>query len=442
MAVNKVEINGEVQLDLTQDTVTPQTLLSGATAHSADGNAISGAAPAVRYDTAQSLSTTQKKQARDNIGAGDMLASVYDSGGKKQNIYAYADNVSAYEAKLQWGGAEISNGISPIDAAALPNLYTNRLAFAKANFISVEYSNDGGTTWQDYGLSDEEKIAIITDVAEINEIYVGKNPRDATIDSRLRLTIDAVSSSIYTRAKKILVNFNTTNMGKHRMTVETATIGSPDTFTQLGQYDISGGPGWNSIPCDFILGGNPTQYNQAKLIRFTFQPLANPSSSYISPFLRRVFVFGINDWYTPSNLARFGRVYTYDAAQNVTFPGKVSATEFSGKGGDVTVDFSQNTTRANISTGEKISVLFGKISKWFADLKGLAFKDKVALSDLEQDVRAGLAPEPSITYDDDGKFLRVEGDKWVKQQSIIYSTEDLTAGTSQLGSGVLYVVYE
>ena len=44
MAVNKVEVNGETKLDLTQDTVTPENLLSGATAHNAAGEPISGAA--------------------------------------------------------------------------------------------------------------------------------------------------------------------------------------------------------------------------------------------------------------------------------------------------------------------------------------------------------------------------------------------------------------
>jgi len=42
MAVNKVEINGEVKLDLTQDTVTPQSLLQGTTAHNAAGEEIEG----------------------------------------------------------------------------------------------------------------------------------------------------------------------------------------------------------------------------------------------------------------------------------------------------------------------------------------------------------------------------------------------------------------
>lgn len=42
MAVNKVEINGETKLDLTQDTVAPENLLSGATAHNAAGEQITG----------------------------------------------------------------------------------------------------------------------------------------------------------------------------------------------------------------------------------------------------------------------------------------------------------------------------------------------------------------------------------------------------------------
>lgn len=69
MAVNKVEVNGETKLDLTQDTVTPENLLSGATAHNAAGRQISGAVAPVRYDVAQDLTSDQKNQARDNIGA-------------------------------------------------------------------------------------------------------------------------------------------------------------------------------------------------------------------------------------------------------------------------------------------------------------------------------------------------------------------------------------
>ena len=45
-----------------------------------------------------------------------------------------------------------------------------------------------------------------------------------------------------------------------------------------------------------------------------------------------------------------------------------------GNGKDVTATFTAASTRTNISTGEKLSVLFGKISKWFTDLGTAAFR--------------------------------------------------------------------
>ena len=61
-----------------------------------------------------------------------------------------------------------------------------------------------------------------------------------------------------------------------------------------------------------------------------------------------------------------------------------------GDGSNVTAAFSTATTRANIATSEKLSVLFGKIAKWFADLGALAFKDKVAKTDLTTEVQQSI----------------------------------------------------
>ena len=44
MAINRVDYGDETLIDLTQDTVTPQTLAAGYTAHGADGNLIQGQA--------------------------------------------------------------------------------------------------------------------------------------------------------------------------------------------------------------------------------------------------------------------------------------------------------------------------------------------------------------------------------------------------------------
>lgn len=44
MAINKVEYGGQTLVDLTADTVTPDTLLEGTTAHNKAGNPIVGSA--------------------------------------------------------------------------------------------------------------------------------------------------------------------------------------------------------------------------------------------------------------------------------------------------------------------------------------------------------------------------------------------------------------
>lgn len=66
-----------------------------------------------------------------------------------------------------------------------------------------------------------------------------------------------------------------------------------------------------------------------------------------------------------------------------------------GDGSNVTAAFTAASTRANIATGEKLSVLFGKIAKWFADLGALAFKSTVAKSDLARDVQTSLGKADS-----------------------------------------------
>ncbi len=61
-----------------------------------------------------------------------------------------------------------------------------------------------------------------------------------------------------------------------------------------------------------------------------------------------------------------------------------------GDGSNVTAAFTAASSRTNIATGEKLSVLFGKIAKWLSDLGSLAFKSTVAKSDLASNVQTSL----------------------------------------------------
>ena len=93
--------------------------------------------------------------------------------------------------------------------------------------------------------------------------------------------------------------------------------------------------------------------------------------------------------------------------QHQDISGKLDKT---GDGSNVTAAFTVASTRANIATGEKLSVLFGKIAKWVADLKSLAFKDTVAKTDLDSAVQGLLLPDGGTT----GQVVTktANGQKW------------------------------
>lgn len=94
------------------------------------------------------------------------------------------------------------------------------------------------------------------------------------------------------------------------------------------------------------------------------------------------------DYFTPTDVNEIAA----EAAKKVDVSGKLDKT---GNGSNVTATFTAASTRANIATGEKLSVLFGKIAKWFADLGSLAFKSTVAKSDLASDVQKSLGKADS-----------------------------------------------
>lgn len=72
-AVNIAKTGGGIATftDVSDSTVTPETLLEGETAYNAAGELITGTGSlgTVRYDTTQELTDEQKAQARTNIGA-------------------------------------------------------------------------------------------------------------------------------------------------------------------------------------------------------------------------------------------------------------------------------------------------------------------------------------------------------------------------------------
>ena len=63
-------------------------------------------------------------------------------------------DLSVKEANIQWGGKNFAGSFGAIDAAMVADLGANRMAFAKAAGVTIEYSTNGGSTLSDYGASE------------------------------------------------------------------------------------------------------------------------------------------------------------------------------------------------------------------------------------------------------------------------------------------------
>lgn len=79
-------------------------------------------------------------------------------------------------------------------------------------------------------------------------------------------------------------------------------------------------------------------------------------------------------------------------------------------GADILSTFTQAGTRENLATGEALNVSLGKIMKWFADLKALAFKTQIdATTDISGVVPAANLPKAAAASQGIAQFPAAGG---------------------------------
>lgn len=228
------------------------------------------------------------------------------------------------EAYLEWGGRNISGSFRPLDAALVPELGANRLAFGKAAGITIEYSRDSGATWIDYGADDYAKTALFSTGTNL---VIGKadSTNKATAAYMLRVTIDTDVYPIYTILNKFVVYISTNGSTGCYCTIDASFEATPDTWNIFAdKAPISGWSGYNIINVSgLITYGNLPSSHYGK-VRFTFG-CTGGSDTYNGLQVLSIYGYGGVGWLTPSTMAKTGLLYSFDANQNATFPAKVKA---------------------------------------------------------------------------------------------------------------------
>lgn len=282
---------------------------------------------------------------------------------------------NVYATDVGWGGRAVAGGVSPVSAALIGAIGSNKFELCDPAGVKVEYSTDGGATWVDYGASDQNKIQLLSESLGTN-LTIGKvdnRDRYATVNDRLRVTVTANDCNVYTMLKCILLNVSTNGSYKCTVTIEQSRIGAPDDFAVISTNNIDGWTGWNEIPLEKSFGGAQSQVYQTNSIRLTFQAGQPPTSggSKGNLALLNLLFIGITNWMVNSNIARFGHLYKYDYAGNATFPAAVAAQSFSGYANVCKVTFTKPSARSKIVSGENLNVTLGKIAKYLDDIDTL-----------------------------------------------------------------------
>lgn len=279
-------------------------------------------------DTSGNAATATKLKTARTIGLGTGATGTATSFDGSGNITIPVTSVK--EAYLDWGGRNISGGVTPVGASLSAEHSANRLAYLNPNAITVEYSDNAGSTWNNYNISNENKIGFVTTSTSIPIGYAST----VTTNHRTRITItaqDGTNGYVYTRPRKMLLNVSSAGHGIS-VTVETKTGASGANWSVVGTYSLSGWSGWNDIPLGFsTLGGGKTQTSNIWYMRLTFATTSVLSSyTTTKSSILGIRLFGDTCWTKTSNMGETGHLYSYDIAQNATFPAKVTATSFKG----------------------------------------------------------------------------------------------------------------
>lgn len=313
-----------------QDKITAKGILKGDGA----GN-ITAAVAGTDYLTPQgNVATATKLLNRRTIALGTGATGTATRFDGSENITIPVTGVK--EKYLTWGGKNIVGDIAPVDASMSGMLGAVRSNFMDPAGITVEYSTDSGSTWTDYGASDSDKRALVSECASMPDFKLGKYVDGATrTTDQLRITIDGVAGGVYFALKTLCIYMTTGGASGCKCKVEHAQGKAGATglaslsFVTDGTYDITGWSGWDSIPCLLAYGGKRTRTSNSNAIRLTFS-IATPYSQNQQCCIYRVLMLGTTCWWGVSNQAQYGTVYQLDSNQNATFPAQVAATKFKG----------------------------------------------------------------------------------------------------------------
>ncbi len=246
--------------------------------------------------------------------------------GKADAVYASKSHVhSAFD--VQFSPRRASTGsVMPVHAAFM-GAGRCLSAFLPPSGIKLEYSNDGGDTWLDYGTGDAHKRKLASMPNPRNGYRLGGPNASGALGDMLRVTYEP-SDGRYGLVQSALVWVSTNGGSDLLCGVETSTMGEKGTWVErVAPVEMSGWSGPNVVDLPRLtFGGFEDQTGNTYGWRFTFAKKADVPGK--TPEVCTIDLYGTSVWNPVNEMMRTGHLYTWDDEGNGHFIGSAdSATE-------------------------------------------------------------------------------------------------------------------
>lgn len=246
--------------------------------------------------------------------------------GKADAVYAAKSHVhSAFD--VQFSPHRASTGkVMPVHLGVM-GAGRCLSAFLPASGIKVEYSNDGGDTWLDYGVGDADRIRLAS-MRDTRIWYkLGGPDASGAHGDMLRITYEP-SDGRYGFVRSALVWVST--MGGSNLTcgVETSTVGAKGTWVDHDlRVEMCGWPGPNAVDLPpLTFGGYENQTSNTYGWRFTFGKKEDVPGKVQR--VGSIDIYGDSVWNPVNEMMRTGHLYSWDDEGKGHFIGSAdSATE-------------------------------------------------------------------------------------------------------------------
>lgn len=196
--------------------------------------------------------------------------------------------------------------------------------------VDIQYSNDNGTNWTRYEMSNDNKFKLYANVTSLNKIYLGNNvitgnnnaEKLAQIKKNQLMFIFDVPNNCYSQAYFASVDIN--NGIDTICTVE--YINSSGVVTETFTKRLLG---WNQVNYISLSNGNegfPIGNDNRRYIRFKFAHDQN-ITGLRNAIIQKIRIFSFTKYSFPTDrfMGHTGHIYNFDYNMNTYFPNSILA---------------------------------------------------------------------------------------------------------------------